>query len=349
MTTTHPAFDPEALLTASAGIALAPERIPVKMLEFPPVLDNTNVSTFATCRRKWFWGHLIHLRPLDESIHLHAGAAYATAHEAFRKAYWTPDSPTYKDIEESLIPAIRAFWLAYGYDDAKESFYASSNKSPERMLAALVNHYLVDFNPVADNAIPVMIDGKPAVEISFALDLEIEHPNVGGPIQHHGRLDMLVEYLGAYFVFDDKTCSQLGPSWYEQWDSRSQFTGYVLGVSKYGFDISGAIVRGHCFRKNDVEFTQAISRRAKWQIDEWYEDTHQIVHSMVAHYQQAKDAEGEAAGKEFLFPLFPADGRFNGACSNYGGCPYCILCSTDKPHRYFDRFEVRQWDPRNKV
>lgn len=315
--------------------------------KFPEVLDNTIVSAWASCKRKAFLAHFLHLKPNRESIHLVAGAAYAAALEHFRLAYWSEDSAVKGDVEGSLVVALRTLFERYGYDPELIEYQDSTNKSCERMAEALVKHCLVAYNPKTDSMKPYLIDGKPAVEQSFTVELDLKNPDTGEPILVHGRSDMLVQYNGGLFGFDDKTCSQLGNTWINKWDFRSQFTGYTKGLQGLGYNILGTIIRGHCFLKGDVKFAEAISHRQQWQVDEWFSDFHQIVYEMIGYYLRAKEEYEKGHDKFQLYQMFPCTGKFNETCVAYGGCEYQSLCNNQFPHRYLRDYRVRVWDPRN--
>lgn len=316
----------------------------IDVLSFPDTMDNTVASTFASCPRKAFLAHFLHLKPKGKSIHLHAGKAYAAALDVFRKAFYTPDLPTYHDREASEAAMVREFLTAYGWDEEVEQSeaWAGSPKSGSRMMEMLFAH-LDERPPISDPIQPLLIDGIPAVEKSFTLELDFAHPDTADPILFHGRFDMLADYMGQIFVFDDKTCSALGPSWVKQWDFRSQFTGYVLGAQSYGLQIAGAIVRGHCILKGSFKFADAITYRKPHQTEQWWTDIHGILHAMIQMYEQARQSPNPLVARH-AFPMF---GAFNDSCQDYGGCPYRTLCESKNPERWLNQYEVRKWDPKN--
>lgn len=313
------------------------------MISFPKTLDNTTVSAWAKCPRAAFYAHFMHLAPKAPSIHLHAGGAYATALETFRSAFYNVSSPTHHDKDASLTIALRALFLAYGYDEERDALWESSPKSAYRIAHALVRHFEA-FPPRTDSVQPLSIDGEAAVEKSFSLELELNHPDTGLPILFHGRFDMLAEYENAVWVFDDKTCSQLGKTWTSQWDWRSQFTGYIYGARSFGFDIMGAIVRGACLRAKAIEFSQSISQRSAFQLEQWWEDLHHLVHEMISYYNMRRNDERPQIEER---SSFPQRGTFNEACSAYGGCSFQPLCSSANPQRWLSQYKVRVWDPTN--
>ena len=52
-------------------------------------------SAFVECPRKFYWEYLHHFKPVTQSVHLHAGKAWASALEKTRDAYYNNgESPT---------------------------------------------------------------------------------------------------------------------------------------------------------------------------------------------------------------------------------------------------------------
>lgn len=312
---------------------------------FPETMDNTVASTFASCPRKAFLGHFLHLKRKTKSVHLEMGKAYAGALEVYRRHFYNEHLPTYKDHDECLHLAVREFLTLAGYDPELESSEAwqKTPKTPERMLEMLFDHF-TQRPPLTDPIQPLIIEGIPAVEKSFTMDLDFPHPDTGDSILFHGRFDMLATWSGQIFVFDDKTCSSLGPQWVKQWDFRSQFTGYVLGAQTFDLPIAGAIVRGHCILQAQFKFADAITYRKKFQLDNWWHDIHGLMFAMIQMYQRAKEMSDDPLEMRHAFPTA---GTFSDACNSYGGCPYRELCESPHPQRWLSQYEVRKWDPKN--
>lgn len=312
-------------------------------IKFPDVLDNTQVTSFALCERRFFWTHLLHLAPRGVRVHLDAGKCYAKALETTRVAFHDKASPTHRDADQSLLLGFRSLLDSWGYDPDVDAVFANTKKEFHRVAEMFVKHF-DRFGLATDKVKPAFLDGKPAVEKSFTLELDIKHPDTGDPILYHGRYDMLAEYAGGLWIFDDKTCSQLGKTWAGQWDFRTQFTGYIYGAKAHDIPVLGAIVRGACFYVGDVDFAESITRRQQWQLDQWWEDLHQTVYQMVAFYERAKQS-GQLPIE--CHRMFPARGMFNEGCKQYGGCEMKVLCESNHPKRWLGDFKVRHWDPRN--
>ena len=291
------------------------------MTPFPTVLDSTIMAAFKSCPQKANLEFVEHWKLRDQSVHLHAGAAYAVGQEATRKAFYIEGhSP-----ETSLAIGMQALLTAYGTFECP----ADSPKSAERMAGAL-EYYYSHYRLGEDKAIPLKLPGdRHGIEFSFLEPLDLAHPETGEPLLYSGRMDMLCEYEGMKLGEDDKTASQLGASWPRQWDLRSQFTGYVWGAARAGIKLDGFLVRGVSILKTKYDTLQAITYRPQWMLDRWYEQLLRDARRMIQAW--------EAGYFDF---------NLDHACAEYGGCPFRGVCQMRDPVTLLQQqFERRKWDP----
>ncbi len=288
---------------------------------FPTVLDSTIIANWRSCPQKANLEFFQHWKPRDQSVHLHAGAAYAAGMEAARRAFYIEGSPA----DDAIACGLQALLTAYGSFECPPD----SAKSAERTAGAL-EYYFSQYRLGEDKAIPMMLPGgKRGIEFSFVEPLEIVHPESGDPILYSGRMDMMCEYEGMHLGEDDKTASQLGASWPRQWDLRSQFTGYVWGAGRAGIKLDGFLVRGVSILKTKYDTLQAITYRPQWQLDRWYTQLGRDVRRMIA------------AWEEGYFDL-----NLDHACAEYGGCPFRGVCQIRDPAALLEQqFQRRRWDP----
>lgn len=318
--------------------------------KFPEILDNTIVSTWNTCPSKCVTGHFLHLKPKGPQVHLDAGKVYAKGMEVYRQAYYDPKSPYYKDHTMAQVVALRKMCEDFGYDEEIEAYF-DTTKKPFYRIAQLFVQYFLRFGHLSDPMKPAIINGELMVERSFTLQLELNNPDTNEPILYHGRYDMLADYHDGLFIYDDKTCSQLGVTWPDKWHTRSQFTGYCYGAKANGYPVIGAIVRGGCFYVNRVDYAESITYRKQWELDKWWEDLHHTVYNMVQWYTRLREENEKLIARKghpiALARVVPSTGFFNEACQAYGGCEYLPLCKTEHPQRWMQDYTVRVWDPRN--
>ena len=303
---------------------------------FPGIVDSTMLSAFKSCQYKFYLTYVEHWKPKFESVHLVAGGAFAKGIEMARKAFYEQGG----DRVEAEATGLRALITSYGDFQPPDG----SPKSLDRMIGAL-EFYLASYPLGADGAEPItMPNGRRGIEFSFLEPLGIAHPATGDPILYSGRSDMIAEFAGGLYHFDEKTTSQLGGKWADQWDLRSQFTSYCWAGKRNGINAGGAIVRGISILKNKYETAQAITYRSDWEIEQWEELTYRLIEDMLetwreGRYKKNLDGSCTRAGN-------PWDRNLDAACNDYGGCPFRKVCKSRNPYEILAQdFERRVWDP----
>lgn len=291
---------------------------------FPQYFDSSMVSAALSCERQFWWHYMRALVPKAESIHLIAGGAFASGIEAYRHAFYARGC----DHTASMTAAFRAVVKSWG--DYEPPF--ETNKARHRVLEAL-DIYFTEWWPAATDTLQPhrRADGTPSIEFSFAIPLpDCEHPATGEPLFYVGRLDMLGIYNKQLFVVDEKTTSQMGASWVQNWDLRGQFTGYIWAVKTLlNLPVVGAVIRGVAFRKHDLDHAEVITYRAAYQVDEWLRRTTAVIRRLATAYREG-----------YWLP------NYDSACTQYGGCSYLTLCTKGDPEPWAaaDYVENR-WDP----
>ena len=288
---------------------------------FPSVLDSTIMAAFKSCPTKSYLEFIQHWKLRDQSVHLHAGAAYAAGMEAARRAFYIDGQPE----EDSVAAGISALLTAYGSFECP----SDSAKSAERTAGAL-EFYFSHYRLGEDRAVPMTLPGgKRGIEFSFLEPIDLLHPETGDLLLYSGRMDMMCSYEGMNLGEDDKTTSQLGASWPRQWDLRSQFTGYVWGAARAGIKLDGFLVRGVSILKTKYDTLQAITYRPSWFIDRWYEQLLRDAKRMIAAWEEGY-----------------WDLNLDHACAEYGGCPFRSVCQMRDPAPLLEQqFQRRRWDP----
>ena len=288
---------------------------------FPEVIDSSMLAAFRACGRKAFLGYLEHWKPSEESVHLVAGKAFASGLEAVRKAFYMDGA----DPEEAIPLGLEALWREYG----EFTEPADSPKGPIRMAGAL-EFYFASYPLGADGAKPhIFPSAKHGIEFSFAQPFPVTHPETGAPLIYVGRADMAADAFGGVFLYDEKTTTQLGSRWLNQWDHRSQFTAYCWGFREAGFKPTGVVVRGVSILKDSYGTEQVISYRSDWEIARWLEQTRRDVERMKQSWLEGY-----------------WDYSLDGACNEYGGCSFRRICKSPEPEKWLDiYFHKRRWDP----
>lgn len=288
---------------------------------FPSVIDTSLLKAKRSCLRKVELEYLLHYKPRVPNVNLHAGKCFASGLEATREAFYVHSlSP-----EESVAKGVARLLHDYGDFECPND----SAKSAIRMAGAL-EFYFSTYPLGYDKAIPLLLpSGKRAIEFSFLEPTDFPHPETGDPILFSGRFDMAVEYAGGHFGEDDKTTSQLGPSWGRQWELDPQPTAYCWGAAKGGLPIDGFLVRGISILKTKYDREQAITYRPQWRIDRWYDQVMKDLRDLKEAWETGHFDVNEGH-----------------ACNDYGGCVFRTVCSSREPESWLETGFVRmKWDP----
>ena len=303
---------------------------------FPGIIDSSMLSAFRACPYKAYLSYIEHWKPKFESVHLVAGGAFAKGIEIARKEFFENGA----DRETAEALGLSALITAYGSFDCP----SESAKSLPRMVGAL-GFYFSNYPLGNDGAEPITLpSGRRGIEFSFIEPLDIHHPTTGDPILFSGRADMVASFAGGTYCFDEKTTSQLGAKWSDQWDLRSQFTSYCWAGRRLGVPTQGAIVRGVSILKTKYETAQAITYRADWELDRWEELMYRQLRKMLdcycqQEYDQDLDGSCVRGGN-------PWDRNTDSACNDYGGCAFRKVCKAKNPYEVLTQDFVRRvWDP----
>jgi hypothetical protein len=291
---------------------------------FPIVLDNTMVSAYRACPRKFWWRHQRHLQKGEISIHLISGGAFAKGLEVTRKQYYDfGDS-----IEVALAKGAAALIAAYGFTEPSPKY---SNKSVFNLVGALAYYFEVwPINRLVKPWQP-SAGAKHAIEWNFSIPIPgIVHPQTGAPILYCGRFDMVGQWEnGMLMGEDDKTTSQLGQSWYMRWRLANQMLGYSWGAREHGINLAGFLIRGVSLLKNKYENGEAQLMINPWHIDRFVSNLQLTVRKMIQDWKDNSWAYD-----------------FGGACSAYGGCDYLELCESHDPEAWIGpNFNEFEWNP----
>ena len=298
--------------------------------ELPFYIDGTMRSAWRTCNMKYFWSYVLRKVPAHNSIHLHAGKAFAKAVEEVRIAYYLHGESWERAIEIGQVALYRAWY----HGVTEEPDPQGTGKTLQTMLD-LTREYFLEYDCAGSDVTPMIREcGKPAVEFSFAIPIpETKHPVTGEPFLYVGRLDMLA-YRGqnkdVVWPVDEKTTSQLGPKWGTQWSLRGQFIGYCWAAKSYGYHVPGAIVRGcKITSTGNIGFAEIPITISDHVIALWLKELQRDCADIVKAWESDDFAYDFAEG-----------------CSAYGGCPYQMVCSARNPEKWIDvNFVDNSWNP----
>lgn len=276
--------------------------------------DSTTLKIGQECLRKYYLSFLERWEPRLTSPHLLFGGWYASALEQYYKHVALGMSS-----EDALIEVVwQALKDTWEYArDAEGNIKLNSAgakigapwmsthnlKTRENLIRTIV-WYIDEFGPDDTFKTVIKSDGKPAVELSFKL--EIDNGNL-----LCGHIDRLVEYGDQYYVTDQKTTgSTISANFFNGFKPDTQMSLYAFaGKAIYDMPVKGVVIDGAQIAVGFSRFMRGFTFRTDSELDEWYEG----ILADISHIQQAT--------AENNFPMNP------NACGNYGGCQFRGICS----------------------
>lgn len=305
--------------------------------ELPIHIDSTMRSCYVGCAQKFYREFCLGLRPVAQSIDLHAGGCFANAIERVGRAVHGAGHSN----EKALEYAHAGFLQDWGDFEIEKD----TPKTLDRTWGA-VEDYFDHYGVKTDHIQPHLIEGEPSYEFTFAIPLEpaVEpdirgydarayenafpsHPS-GEPFFYSGRFDRLGEYSTKTIIQDEKTTTSIGAKWAEQWDLRGQFLGYIWAGQHHGIRVDTVAIRGVGILKTKYTQVEAIKTFADWEVQRWHEQLRRDLWAIRRCWDQG------------YFDYDLAD-----ACNSYGGCPFRLLCTSRTPDQWLDKYVVRRWNP----
>ena len=295
------------------------------------VIDNTSLSLYLTCPRKYYYTMIEQLEPKAQSAPLEFGILYHDAQQQFEIArakgltYWAA-------AREAIRYALTATAKMQNVMGTPRLAIWTTNDSA-RTRETLIRSLVWYFDEYENDSIETVLlsDGRPAVELSFKFDLGVTDPE-GEAILYSGHIDRVIQLGGARWIKDHKTTTGSLSDWYwNYFNPDNQMTGYIT-ASNVVFDLEckGAIISAAQTGVSFTRFARHPIRKTKEQLDEWLHATRFWVSQM------------ERSALEGNWPMNPQ------GCDKYGGCPFRHVCQASPKVRssHLKRdFKKKIWDP----
>ena len=179
----------------------------------------------------------------------------------------------------------------------------------------------------------ILSNGKPAVELSFRLELGRKAKQTGEDMLLCGHLDKLAMWQGSPWVIDHKTTKyMLDDSFFQKFSPDNQMSTYNY-ASKVVFAIpaKGVVINGVQLGVTFTRFQRGFASRSETQLEEWKTDLDYWL-SMAEYFATTG--------------YYPQNDKF---CSMYGGCQYRSVCGKSPGNSRIDWLKAayvkRSWDP----
>lgn len=296
--------------------------------------DATSLELFQTCARKYYYRMILSVAPKNLSVHLLFGGLYASALEHYhlaRAGNMSHETALRLVVREALVNS----WSHEIAEDGQRVAgtgqpvpFDSAAKTRSTLIRSII-WYLEQLEEESANSLVqtyVLASGKPAVELSFGLEMSDD-------IMWHGHLDRVVHYGDGLYWVDNKTSgSPLTPYFFRGFETSNQFMGYTwAGRTVLRSPIRGGLIEAAYITAGFTQFERQPIVFSADRISEWFENT---IHTI-------KSAQAATALRKFPMNLT--------ACGNYGGCPYrslCVVSPRIREHVLQSDFKaVAPWSP----
>ena len=312
-------------------------------------IDNSSLEKFQTCPLSAFY-YIIKRRQRPPSPALSYGTA---AHNALEVLYKHAGNWTDAVVEAAKLEVHKHFLNS----PAPEGEWRD-----ETHCTLLIDKYIQHYSG-NDPIKPILHNGEFFVENAF--EIELGKININGLLPFSefdltgsgdnergcnvrnirvfwtGKIDVACDHLGGFYVFDHKTTSMEGATFYKQFELGQQPMGYawvlwqLTGRRPNGFIVNVLGSRKPTKTGRTYSFNREVYQYREDQLLEWHQDTQTLVSDFLSH---------------MLRDYFPKSTVW--CVGKYGTCPYHEVCTLPFDSRMSMlnnyNFVNVTWDPREK-
>ena len=298
--------------------------------------DNTRLSDFKDCPRKFYFRHIRHWRRKGLAAPLGFGLAWHDAMDIVWGLLGKKDDDTVMTLAyEKFIST----WVAEGFPHPDEmtpdEFDKYNPRVPATALEMLWNY--IEQRKEFITSCEVL-----AIERPFAVPLSADNPN----LFYIGRLDKEVRHNGRVYIIEHKTTSAyskdkgIRPQWTNGWSPNSQVDGYLhTGKIVHGNELKSVYVDGALVHKlhHDIFKFVPIERHLQC-LEDWAEETG----DWIDQVETRKALFGESLTKAFPKNTNECNGKY-GTCSYLDVCKY--VPDVEKLVEPPEGFKMEKWSP----
>lgn len=155
-------------------------------------------------------------------------------------------------------------------------------------------------------------------------------------IEYGGIFDGLAQFGDKVYVLEHKSTSQLGDTFFTQFNPNNQVTGYIWAAHQLsGLDVAGAMINAiGVYKAGKTRFRRQVTTRDEHDINQWRRNVTATCEEIASH-RRAK--------------FWP---QRTTSCTQYGLCAYhqvCTLSETEWQERRLEQDYVKStWDYTNR-
>lgn len=268
--------------------------------------DNTMMSTYHTCRRKYNFSFNRNLVSKQATLPLDFGRCIHSSLDVLYKAW---------DVEAS----VELFKSQYQEDLERD------DKRTLEMGEWILRNYASKY---AQQPWKV-------VKSEFPFTIDLPHGN-----KFIGRIDKIIEWDGMLWCVDHKTTSQLGAQYFKMAEPNSQFAGYTYAAKQLGFPVVGTVIDAMLVAKGLLKSDSRAKLTPLARFDAHYSDEMLEEWLAWAIHTQADirtDEEKQVWNPNFDACTYYGECKFRKVCKEIPALRERII-EMD--------FKVEAWDPR---
>lgn len=269
-------------------------------------IDNTALSSYNECPRKFYYGMVLHRRKVGAEK---PALVYGTVwHKMLETHYKTGG-------QRELVEAA-----------AQMSWKDHENPDDHRTLSRVIrayDGYLKKYGNVDEEAngwgSTVGYPEQPAVEISSEVSWD------GALHPYTVKIDRIFQHQGLFYVEDHKTTSQMGVHYFKQFDPSAQMMGYAwIAQLITGLPIAGVRINAHAVLKTQDKFERQTIPFSPDRLREWAANYNVQVKRLEQSYKLLEGVDEPTP--EQLLEAFPHN--YAACAAKYGQCAYTEICTT---------------------
>jgi hypothetical protein len=291
--------------------------------------DSTSLGAYKTCPKLYYYSVICGWKAKSESVHLTFGLLLHKAREHYEHAKATGLSHD-DALDKALDMALRLTWVK----ELKRAWISGDANKNRLTLIRTVIWYLDKYGEEDVLKTVVLASGKPAVELSFRFDAGYIYSSTGERVLFCGHFDRLAQWNDDFYVPDIKsTYHSIDASYFAKFSPDNQFSMYTLaGKVAFAVPAKGVVLDAVQVLVGGTRFQRALIARSESQVQEWLEDSYQLLaemeHSALTGHWRQNDK----------------------ACHNQYGrpCDFREVCTRPKEARekwLQASYSKRTWDP----
>jgi len=288
--------------------------------------DSTSLGWLKTCPRLYQYSMILGYRAKHGSqVHLFFGQLYHGGLELYDRLKAEGELDHEKNLRTVVLWLLTETWA-----DGAPMPFEHNLKTRENLVRTVV-WYLEQFRNDAAETV-ILANGKPAVELSFKLELDYTPAHSPQPYLLSGHLDRVVTFAGSHYVMDRKTASStIGSYYFDGYSPDNQMSLYTFAAQViYSAPVKGVIIDAAQIAVGFSRFERGFTHRTPDQIEEWLHETKAWL----------RLAEGFAVAGHW-----PMNDK---SCHQYGGCTFRKVCAKSPQVRqtFLDSdYAIQPWNP----